>query len=222
MTAPERPLSAIEALPSSERLLLESICVLGEADTYTLAQRSFISVTACRQHLRELDRAGLIASRQKKGDIGRPLTLYRLTELGRGLFPRGDIFSLLAVLDVLKSQSPAAYERMWTGLPRWFVLPDLEKARLQSNPFADRCEFALQFVRRFGHIVSREQTPEGDAEFVVHHCAVLQAARAHPGLCEAECAWWQNLFVDSEVVFTARQADGDPTCVFRVTAPSAN
>src|SRR5512143_2312395 len=79
MAAPERPISAIEALPSSERLLLESICVLGEADTYTLAQRTFISVTACRQHLRELDRAGLIAARQKKGDIRRPLTLYRLT-----------------------------------------------------------------------------------------------------------------------------------------------
>lgn len=221
MTNPERPAAGIETLPDAERLVLEAICELGEADAYTLSVRSFTSMASCRQLLRRLRSRGLIESRSKQGQTGRPLALYHLTEGGRSLFPRGHLFMLLAVLDSLKARSPAAYDEVFETLPRWFILAAEPKSpRDQLTAFAERCEQTLEGIRRFGHLISLEPQPDGSAEFLVHHCAVLEAAQSHPGLCSAEIAWWRSQFSDCEVSCFERQAEGAAICRFKVQPPA--
>lgn len=220
VTNPERPAAGIETLPDAERLVLEAICELGEADAYTLSVRSFTSMASCRQLLRRLRSRGLIQSRSQQGQTGRPLALYHLTEGGRSLFPRGHLFMLLAVLDSLKARSPAAYDEVFETLPRWFTLAEPNSPRDQPTGFDERCERTLEGTRRFGHLISLELQADGSAEFLVHHCAVLEAAQSHPGLCSAEMAWWQGQFGDSEVSCFERQAEGAAICRFKVQPPA--
>jgi predicted ArsR family transcriptional regulator len=216
---PRPPTPALETLPETQRLLLESICVLGEAEVENLAGRCFLSAPACRGQLQSLTARGLIESRPRRdGQVGRPTRVYRLTDEGKTLFPRGEVFTLLAILDVLKEQDPGAYERVWEGLPGWFTPHVIGRAALADASFLARCQFALQFMRQYGHIVSSDRPGRSSTEFVVHHCAVLDVSRLHHGICDAELEWFRRLFAGSNVQFSARQSTGAPACVFRISS----
>lgn len=214
MSQPVRPTAALEALPDSERILLESLCIMQESGVEELAARAFLAPGTARMMLARLASQGLVLTRSERGTVGRPRTLYRLSEAGRQLFPRGDVYLLEAMLTLLRGHDPEAYDAIMDLLPTRFAPPPGSLER----PFAERLAILLNMAREFGHIATQERE-SNRTDVYYHHCGVMEVARAHPGICDAEQRLWQLYLPEAEVELVARQSAGDAVCHICVRRP---
>ena len=72
----------------------------------------------------------------------------------------------------------------------------------------------------FGHEFSVEMTADGPRG-EVFNCAVIEAARRHPGLCSSELEWWNRYFPDQPMRCHGGMAKGATSCVFAADPPAA-
>src|SRR3990172_8856722 len=65
---------------TTREALLRTLKMRGEADVVTLSAALSVSSVGVRQHLASLQGASLVEARLARRPVGRPATLYRLTE----------------------------------------------------------------------------------------------------------------------------------------------
>ncbi len=170
--------------------LLEILKRRGEADVSALAEQLGISGVAVRQHLAGLERDGLLAHRQERRPVGRPVRVYRLTARAEQHFPQS---SGSVAMDLLAHvEEEVGTRAINSALEKRF--DDLEarysKKLKGAKSWKQKLELLAEVRDAEGFLCNVESASvretRGGVRLVHHHCPLAGIADQHPQLCAYE------------------------------------
>ena len=173
-----------EGLPTGTKRSLLDLLLRGERTAEDLAARLGVSPTAVRQHLSMLVSSGLLERRTADPVSGRPAYLYRLSELGRRLYPKRHDLFLRGLVEALLSRQG----REWT----LEVVADVGRELARSargnrngRDAGERWSEALAWLEtELGWEAVVEELP-GGRRVVLHQCPFRAVSADHPAVCGA-------------------------------------
>ena len=187
----------------------------GRATVADLAEGAGVSEVAIRRHLQALVADGLVDGHAVPAPgPGRPAVHYRLTARGERLFP--DRSSDLAD-DVLTFLHDERGKNEMIAFLRW-------RQKRQQAHYAGELDGIAGFdarLRRLAEMLSEdgflaEVDADGDGyKLTQKHCAIKDAAAAHPQLCAFEAALFREV-LDARVTRRQTIAGGSTACVCHV------
>jgi predicted ArsR family transcriptional regulator len=187
----------------------------GNATVADLAAAAGVSQVAIRRHLQALVADDLVDGQPVAAPgPGRPAVRYRLTPRGERLFP--DRSSDLAD-DVLTFLHDERGKNEMIAFLRW-------RQKRQQAHYAGELDDIEQFdtrVRRLAEMLSEdgflaEVAVDADGYTLTQkHCAIKDAAAAHPQLCAFEAALFREV-LDARVTRRQTIAGGSTACVCHV------
>lgn len=197
----------------------------GGATVADLAGATELSQVAIRRHLRQLVADGLVEGRTVRSPgPGRPAVRYSLTARGERLFP--DRSSELAD-DVLTFLHDERGKTEMIAFLRWRQKRQQEHyaAALDGiDALDDRVALLAELLSEDGFLAEAHADANG-YELTQKHCAIKDAAAAHPQLCAFEAALFRQL-LGARVNRRQTIAGGSATCVCDVRPgpdqPTAN
>jgi predicted ArsR family transcriptional regulator len=185
----------------------------GRRSVEELAEALDLTDNAVRAHLATLEREGIVRSVgvRRDGAVGKPATLYGVTQESAALFSGAYSPLLSALLAELGARMPArqldallrgAGRRLATTLP-------------PRASFAERVRASAAFLTGLGADADLVQTPEG-YEIRGHGCVLSQAVVA----CPATCGAMEELLSDVTGVQVRERCDrsDQPNCRFVIPA----
>lgn len=204
--------SGVLGLLGETRATMVSAMADGARSAAELADLLDISQVAVRRHLARLVDDGWVSGRTDEPDgPGRPATRYVLTADGHELLPQGYAAlaaELLAYIDDTAGADGLADYLDWRARRR--------VRRLARDVDGDSLDDRLaQLAAALTDIGSTATVAASGDGFVLrqHHCTVMDVARAHPQLCEAEAAEFARVLgTDVEIERGATRALGDGVC----------
>lgn len=205
----------LETFAPTRRALLTALKRTGEARADDLAAELGITVSAVRQHLAGLAADGLIDHREVRRGPGRPHHLYRLSDMGDGLFPRRYGVFAAELLDELESESPVLVERLFEGRRRRRT--DRARARLEGKPLAERVHELASILDEDGYLAESVPMPGGRFRIVEHNCAILAVAARCGAACSTELEFIREVLPDASVERVAHILSGGHVCAYEVT-----
>lgn len=187
----------------------------GDATVAELARAADLSQVAIRRQLRELVADDLVQGHTQRSDgPGRPAVHYRLTARGERLFP--DRSSDLAD-DVLTFLYDERGKTEMIAFLRW-------RQKRQQAHYAGalagidgldgRVQRLAELLSDDGFLADAEVAADGFA-LTQRHCAIKDAAAAHPQLCAFEAALFRQL-LGAQVTRRQTIASGSTACVCEV------
>lgn len=214
------PTSGVLGLLGEARARIVAAIADGPRTAAELADALGISQVAVRRHLARLTEDGFVAGRTDEPDgPGRPVTRHHLTSEGHQLLPQG--YAALAeellayIRDTAGAEGVADY-LAWRGRRRVRRLA----AEVDADTIDDRLSQLAEALTDIGSTATVEATDDG---FVLrqHHCTVIDAARQHPQLCQAEAEEFGRVLGDDvELSRGSSRAAGDRVCECAVVSVS--
>lgn len=202
-------------LSPTQRHVLETLKRHGEATADELAASLEISPSAVRQHMGALRSAGLVASRQERGQTGRPADRYHATALTERLFtPAGDL--AVDLLDHLDEEDPELIDRVFQRRQRKQVQTAL--ANLEGLCLADRVAALADELDAQGYLADFQDTGDGRYLINLHGCAVWAVANRYSQACQAELGFIQEILFDATVRRVTHKTAGAHTCAYEISA----
>lgn len=191
----------------------------GPLAAQALADGLGVTAMAARQHLYEMQKAGLVTFTAPATARGRPAKLWRLTPAADRFFPDGhadlavDMIAAMTtafgdagledMLAVRSRQQVAAYRREING----------------AAPLADRVATLAAIRTREGYMAKVQTAPDGGLLLVENHCPICAAARVCSGLCRQELAVFQAALGDDvSVERTDHILAGARRCAYEIRA----
>jgi predicted ArsR family transcriptional regulator len=187
----------------------------GSATVAELASAMQLTQVAIRRQLRELVADQLVVGRTARpSGPGRPAVSYSLTARGERLFP--DRSSDLAD-DVLTFLYDERGKSEMIAFLRWRLKRQQAHYAGALDGLADldgRVERLAELLSQDGFMAEAEAGSDGYA-LTQTHCAIKEAAAAHPQLCAFEAALFREV-LGAHVTRRQTIASGAPACVCHV------
>jgi len=206
-------------LAKSQQHIIQRLKSRGPQSVKILANQLGMTTMGVRQHLAELDQAGLIQqTEEEKQTRGRPVHLWRLTSLGHQQFPDAHAqvtVELIAVMretlgeDGLKSIINKRNEQV------------LQQYRKQLDQYAGDLPRQIQCLADLrsaeGYLSEVRLLPNGGWLLIENHCPICAAAEACQQFCHAELALFQQLLGEKTVVERSDHLlAGARRCAYRI------
>lgn len=207
--------TSLELLAAPRRVLLEALKQDGEATTEQLAQSTFLSAGAVRQHLLALTAQGLVSFVRVREGPGRPRHVFRLTERGEEVFPQIYSHVANAVLTALEEEDPEVVDRIFNRLLTAQVA--LANSAIEATSNAGRVLELAEVLDVYGFYPKVELADNAPALLTLRHCPLIRVASEHPRLCEVECEALKAVLPGASVVRTAHRLAGDDVCRYEIT-----
>lgn len=182
-----------------------------------LSEKLGITKEGARLHLVKLHELGYIQKSTISKGVGRPITIYHLTEKGEQEFP--DAHAQITV-DLLNS-----VKRLLGDNALELLISDKEKEtynRYQNqlaacNTLESRLEMLAKLRTQEGYMAQWERKEDG-YYLIENHCPICAAATACQGFCRAELKNFKQLIGDDyQVERTKHIVSGGQRCVYRIT-----
>jgi DeoR family suf operon transcriptional repressor len=206
---------ALDTLPAARRALLTAMKRAGEARADELAVTLGVTVSAVRQHLAALTDDGLVVHRVERRGPGRPAHLYRLSELGDGLFPRTYGAIVTELLGELEVEAPEMVDKLFEGRRKRRV--ERAKARLDGLDFDAQVNELTAILDEDGYLAEAEPGPGGAWRIVEHNCAILAVAAKYGAACGTELEFLREVLPGATVERVAHLLAGGHVCAYEVT-----
>lgn len=179
-----------------------------------------------RQHLLELKKSSLVSqTREEKQTRGRPVHLWRLTELGHAQFPDTHAQVTLELIDVIRTslgeeslnrlidQRNKPIRRLYrSALQATGNELQAEGANLQA-----KIERLSELRTEEGYMAEVRLLPDGWL-LIENHCPICAAAESCQQFCRSELTMFQELFAESA---TVERVDhllaGARRCAYKIT-----
>jgi DeoR family transcriptional regulator, suf operon transcriptional repressor len=203
----------LDLMPEGKREILVELCRNPGASASDVGETLFLSPGAVRLHLRALLADGLVEYVTLRGTVGRPRHNYRLTRLGRSLFPSASEQILIGVLDRLQANDAGAYQRVLAEIESAFTSQPFRSEPVGATPVERRAEQLQHIASEFGHECEATVT-DGVPEYRVYNCAIFEVARRNPGICQAEHRWLEGFFPETGIELDTWMVHGDLFCRF--------
>jgi predicted ArsR family transcriptional regulator len=202
---------------SQDRILFQ-LKTHGAQTAAEVGARLGMTSVGARQHLLQLETAGLVESEDRRQGRGRPGKFWRLTQRGHGRFP--DRHSDLT-LDLLRSTREVFGDR---GLEK--LIDHRERASIvdygkrvgQGRSLRRKLAILAGIRNREGYMASVAEETRGNFLFVENHCPICAAAATCQGLCRSELTIFRAVLgVDIIVERVDHILAGARRCAYRVS-----
>lgn len=212
---------AFQRTSMSERTknkLLKEMKLSGPQTASDLAKRQDVTPVAVRQHLDSLLLDELVTFTDKKGEVGRPKRIWRLSAKGHSQFPDNHATLALGMLDGVR----AVYGEK--GVEKLIQHREDESYKSYSAALSgkqdlhDKLQTLAHMRSSEGYMAEVLEEPDGDGFLLVeNHCSICSAASTCEGFCRSEMHLFTRLLGD-EVTVTREEhlLSGGRRCVYRV------
>jgi len=209
------PVTPLIDLLGTTRAQIVALLHEGRTTVAQLASAAGLSQVAVRRHLQ-----GLVAGELVHGEVapttgpGRPAVHYTLTARGERLFP--DRSSELAD-DVLTFLHDERGKNEMIAFLRWRQKRQLAHYAGELDDLDDlhaRLQRLAELLSEDGFLADADADGDGFA-LTQKHCAIKDAAAAHPQLCAFEAALFRQV-LDAQVTRRQTIAGGSAACVCHV------
>ena len=178
-----------------------------------LARLLEMTPTGVRQHLAILEHDGLIAAEVERGHVGRPAFVYRLTDAGEALFPKGyDVLVNLLMEEIRQVAGADILQRILRRVAD--RMTQQNRDRIEGKALDERVQVAVELMREQGCVADVE---DRDGMYYLHErtCPYPAVARRNSAVCALEVDLVRRLTgADARLVSSLLR--GDPACVYRI------
>ena len=202
-----------EGFGDMKKRILWNLKSKGESGLEELSANLGISRMAVHKHLVGLEERGLVESTEaRKGVVGRPRSVYRLTTKGNGTFPRAySGVATCALKFIEKKLGRKAIEQVLRE--RQSDVFDRYQKELADLDFADRVKSLAKLRDDEGYMAEAKKLSNGKYVLYEYNCPIIQLAQDYWEACTTETELFRNL-LDAKVETTHRVAKGDLVCKF--------
>ncbi|WHX47617.1 transcriptional regulator [Paenibacillus woosongensis] len=209
-------MNQIKELPTRERIL-HMMKTSGPLSAKEITSELQITEMAVRRHLGTMERDGLIESKMIRQTMGRPTSVFGLTELAEGLFPRNYHTLTLDLLSELENESGEdTIRRLFEK--RRDKLKQQYQTSMDGIPFADKVKKLAQIQNENGYMTECEQNDDGDFVLKEHNCPISQIANRYNHACDCELSLFKSL-LNTEVERTECLAQDGKRCIYVISNP---
>ncbi len=203
-------------LGESQRLLLESLKLKGEATLSELGEEIVLARETMRDHLKTLKGLGLVVrTGVRRSGAGRPEVQYRLSALGEELFPQRERKLLRELVSYLIGNGHQGllveFFEAWGASQR----EDLQAQVRDLDP-SDRLEAVAEILTDQGFLADVAGGQTGPPRLRIYHCPLCGLVDVCKLPCQAESALLSDL-LGARLEREAFMPDGDATCTYAVT-----
>ena len=178
-----------------------------------LARLLEMTPTGVRQHLAVLEHDGLVTAEVERGHVGRPAFVYRLTDAGEALFPKGyDVLVNLLMEEIRQVAGADILQRILRRVAD--RMAQQNRDRVDGKALGDRVQVAVELMREQGCVAHVE---DRDGMYYLHErtCPYPAVARRNSAVCALEVDLVRRLTgADARLVSSLLR--GDPACVYRI------
>ena len=191
-----------------------------------LANLCSVSDAAMRQHLEQLETDGVVqreASAVVPGTRGRPATAWRLHDMAGSGFPdsfpnRHSDLALDLIDSIVEQLGHDALDRVLADRGDRQAAVYCEQIGTHHT-LHERVELLAAAREAEGYKAEAIIDDDGSMLLVEHHCAIGDAARACPRLCDSELAVFRSVLgPEADIAREKHTLAGDGRCVYRITA----
>ena len=198
---------------ATKQQILDYLRRQGQATVKELDRYLGLTSTGVRNHLTVLEREGLVEAHEERGHVGRPAFVYRLTEIGDGLYPKQ--YDQLANILLEEVRDLAGAQALQTLLRRVAVrFAEPYQGRLDGRSLPERVAEATNIIDKRGSEVDCVQ--DGDDWLIRQYtCPFPKVAGQNSSVCSLDVAFVRKL-VGVDVRLSTSLLRGDHACTYRV------
>jgi predicted ArsR family transcriptional regulator len=199
-------------------VVLELLKRRGAMSAVALGAALGVSPVGVRRHLDGLLADGLVAVDVERRPVGRPTSVYRLTQAGDETFPQAYAALAETVLSgVAEELGPGGVERALVR--RAEALAEPLAARLAAADIATAARALAGVQDRGGFLAEASSIDDSTALLVEHNCPVARVVGTWPQVCAAELAMFERAVGERATVERVTHiASGDRTCSYLLRA----
>lgn len=204
-------------LPTREHML-HLLKTRGPLTAKEMSNELHITEMAVRRHLGTLERDGLIVPKLQRQTMGRPTTLYALTELAEGMFPK--TYHKVA-LDLLGELAEEAGEEMIGKLfqRRKLKLMRSYEPKMNAQDLKGKVKLLTHMQNENGYMAEYEEEENGQFVLKEFNCPIFQVAHTYNTACHCELELFEEL-LGAKVTRTECLANGGGCCTYRISQKS--
>jgi predicted ArsR family transcriptional regulator len=205
---------------SSQDKILYQIKRLGPQTVSTLAKALGITTMGARQHLQQLENAGLIESLAEQAQPrGRPARPWKLTDSGHARFPDAHAqVTLELITNIRELLGDEALDRIIDQRTE-STLTHYKNQLITSTTLQKKLRTLTSLRSQEGYMAEVERTGKGEYLLIENHCPICIAATECQGFCRSELEVFRSLLAD---VATVEREDhllnGARRCTYRVSS----
>ncbi len=198
-------------MTSTRDLVLKNLLEKQRVTINVLADALKINPISVRHHIGKLEAGGFVESESERHGVGRPRSVYFLTEKGRELFPSRMIRLTSNLINQLKQTLPkSSVDQIFKDLGSNFQ--NGEKTNLEKMTLEERLSWIDQRLTSEGFGVTIERTPE---EIRIHEtsCPYFHVVQEHSEVCVIDQEFI-NSTLETKSTRTTCLVDGDSQCTY--------
>lgn len=196
--------------------ILQLLKTFNEQTVAKLSQKLNITEMAVRRHLQNLENDGYITSSLIRKSLGRPLSVYTLTEKGEDTFPKQYKDVLLDFVGFLEEKGEEELVLQFFE-NKFKEIYDTTAIDIENSSFTEKVEHVAKLQDAQGHMVEYDIINDSNtAEVKQSHCTISQLATHYPSVCECEKKMIQKFFPNQEVELHCSLSNGDKACAFLI------
>lgn len=173
-----------------------------------------ISDMAVRKHLSKLEKARLIESHQVKQPIGRPVTLYTLSDFGESLFPKTYDTMIIDLLHEIKELYGIETIHALFDKREQRMYAEYEKKVSDKADLKDRVKELTQIQFDNGYMAECHEVNKHEMELIEFNCPILQVANKNVEACNHELSLFKKVLKTNSIKRTSCISQGDHCCKY--------
>ncbi|GGA32577.1 transcriptional regulator [Paenibacillus physcomitrellae] len=207
-------MNKMKEMPTRE-YLLHLLKTRGPLTAKEMAAELGITEMAVRRHLGTLERDELIEPRLQRQTMGRPTSVYALTEHADGLFPK--TYHKVA-LDLLGELAEEAGEDMVSRLfeRRKLKLMRNYEPKMSGEDLRGKVRLLADMQNEGGYMAECEELDNGQFVLKEYNCPIFQVANVYNQACSCELDLFQSL-LGTDVQRTECLAKGGSCCTYVIS-----
>lgn len=149
-----------------------------------LANAVGINGISVRHHLSSLQADGLVAHEEERHGVGRPRSVYMLTEKGQEQFPTRYLRLTTRLLDQMKESMPSAViSKLFSSMAE--EIASDYASQVKSMTVEEKLEFIKDLLAQEGFSVEWEHK---GSNYLIHEvtCPYYHVGQAHPEVCAVD------------------------------------
>ncbi|OPA75303.1 ArsR family transcriptional regulator [Paenibacillus selenitireducens] len=199
---------------STRETILHMLKTQGDLSAKDLTEQLGITTMAVRRHISTLEKDNFISSTLIRQPMGRPTSVYRLSEEAEHFFPKKYHAVALDLLGELADESgQASVDRLFDR--RKESLAKKYEQRMQSMTFEEKVAVLTEIQNENGYMADLVQQSEDEYILNEFNCPISQIANQYQHACTCELSLFQTL-LGADVRRTECLAKGDRKCSYHI------
>lgn len=198
---------------STRNEIINMLKLHGSLTVSEMANQLKITEMAIRRHLNTLERDNLIGSRMVRQSMGRPTSVYSLSEEAERLFPQH--YSDFA-LDLLQDMHDQGGEENIRSLfqRREDRMSTIYNQEIKGESLEDKVQELARLQNSRGYMVEIEKDLDtGNFIFKEYNCPISQVAKEYNHACDCELSLFKRV-LNTDVEQVDCISKGEEKCVY--------